>query len=118
MTIRLTPDLLELSYDRLCHTAPFDRWNLPAGEDVDFKVTRSDTARGDYYWCPKRDRHVIRISARCIGTLANLDETMAHEMIHLHQKASGTETSAQHNAAFRKFADRVCRAHKFDPKAF
>jgi hypothetical protein len=117
MTIRLTRDLLELAYDLLCATAPFDGWNLPAGEDVVFKVIRSDAVRGDY----SRDvqgRHVIRISSRCIGTVATLIETMAHEMIHLHEGQNGTATRSEHNAAFRKFADEVCRVHRFDAKAF
>jgi len=118
MTLRLTPELLEAAYDLLCHTAPFDRWNLPAGEDVDFKVIRTDDKRGDYFWCAKRKQHVIRISSKCIGTLANLVETMAHEMIHLHEKASGFATSAEHSAAFRKLAAQVCKAHRFDPLAF
>jgi hypothetical protein len=43
---------------------------------------------------------------------------MAHEMIHLHQRVTGMENSAQHNAAFRKLAAHVCRLHGFDPKAF
>lgn len=118
MTVKLTPELLESTYDLLCHTAPFDSWNLPAGEDVDFVVLRTDAKRGDYCWSPKRKRHMIRISSRCHGTLANLVETMAHEMIHLHEKASGLATSAEHSAAFRKLADQVCKVHRFDPLAF
>lgn len=115
MTLRLSPELLELTYDLLCHTAPFDRWNLPPGEDVTFKVIKSAALRGDYCW---DGQHTIRISSRSIGTLQTLTETMAHEMIHLHQQANGTVTRGEHNAAFNKFAEQVCKAHKFDPKAF
>ena len=117
VTIRLTRDMLELAYDLLCATPPFDKWNLPAGEDVQFKVTRSDDVRGDYYR-DENGRHVIRISSRCNGTLASLIGTMAHEMIHLHESQNCTATRSQHNAAFRKFAEIVCRIHRFDAKAF
>lgn len=117
MTFRLTTEMLELAYDLLWHTPPFDRWNLPAVEDVDFKVIRSDTVRGDYYKA-KNGRHVIRISARCVGTLSNLIETMAHEMVHVHEAKNGTATRSEHNAAFHKYAEQVCRVHRFDPKAF
>ena len=44
---------------------------------------------------------------------------MAHEMIHIRQAIRGTTTAnTQHNAEFHRIADRVCRIHGFDRKAF
>jgi predicted SprT family Zn-dependent metalloprotease len=38
-----------------------------------------------------------------------LVETVAHEMIHLHQARAGTETRAEHNREWHRLADTVCK---------
>jgi hypothetical protein len=46
---------------------------------------------------------------------------MSHEMIHLYLEKMGWESPGSedtHNAAFRRFAVKVCKYHGFDPKAF
>lgn len=116
MTLPLTPDTLRAAYDYLAITPPFNRWNLPDGEDVTFRVIRAPTLRGWY----RREgtRHVIAVSSVCIGRTASLMELMAHEMIHLHEEQAGACTAGMHSAAFRKWSAQVCRWHGFDPKLF
>lgn len=117
MTLPLDPETLEAAYEYLRTTPPFNRWNLPDGEDVSFKVVRDPALRG--WYDVRGGKHTIAISSRCIGHSVNLIATMAHEMIHLHQRDVKIETSGtQHNAAFNALADRVCRHHGFDPKLF
>lgn len=118
MTLPLTSDTLAAAYDFLRATPPFNRWNMPAGENVVFKVIRSASLRGRYYFVPARRRHCIEVSSASIGHTHSLVEVMAHEMIHLHEEQVGAVTRAQHNAAYRKWAARVCAIHGFDPKLF
>jgi hypothetical protein len=118
MTLRFTADDLEWCYEFLAHLPPFRGWNLPDGHEVTFKVIRSNIVAGDYHFDRGAGRDVIRISNRVIGSTHKLIEIMAHEMIHLHQRRARMETKGEHNAAFMKLADEVCRHHHFDPKAF
>ncbi len=59
---------------------------------------------------------VIRVSEAKNGHTATLLATMAHEMCHLRQEFTGDR--GHHTAAFRRMAQRVCRAHGFDLKTF
>lgn len=118
MTLPLTPDTLRAAYDYICTTPPFSRWNMPEGEEIVFRVVRDPGLRG-WYNRDGRGRHVIAISSRCIGHTNNLIATVAHEALHLHQRDTRMETPcAQHNAAFNKLAERVCRYHGWDPRLF
>lgn len=116
MTLPLTPEILRAAYDFLAVTPPFNKWNLPEGEDVAFQVMRSTVLHGSYD--QETGRHRIRISGNTHGHTASLLVTLAHEMIHLHEQQAGMATTAQHTAAFRKLAERVCKFHGFDPKMF
>lgn len=117
MTLPLTTDTLEQAYELLRTTQPFLRWKLPEADDLDFYVAHTH----DYYgWCDfetKTGRYRIAISARAVGYLSTLMPIMAHEMVHLRQKLTRTETpGVAHNAAFGRLAARVCKWHGFDPK--
>jgi len=60
------------------------------------------------------EQHTVTMSAAAIGHMQTLFETMAHEMIHMHLEQTGTEgrgAKATHNAAFRRFAARVCKTY-------
>jgi hypothetical protein len=116
VTLPLTRETLAAAYDYLCTTQPFNKWNLPSSEDIVFRVTRHKDRFAHY----TRDvrRHEIVVSAHYIRRTDSLMMTMAHEMIHLHQAESGMENSAQHNAAFRALAEKVCAIHGFDPGLF
>ena len=120
MTLPLTPEMLAAAYDFLLVTKPFCDWNLEDSEDVKFVVGKFRNDYAQYQWDGKR--HVITISAHGIGYTRTLFEKLSHELIHLHLENTGMESRTggkdTHNAAFRKFAARVCRYHGFDPKAF
>jgi hypothetical protein len=117
MALPLTREMLEQAYEYLCVTPPFNKWNLPHGEDIAFRVVRSRDMLG-WYSRLRGGQHIIALSTNCIGRTDSLMATMAHEMIHLHQAAVGMETPSHHNTAFKKLAARVCAIHGFDPKLF
>lgn len=121
MTLRLTVEMLERCYDFLSHTQPFDDWNMPDAQDVEFRVVKTPELRGWYRnkGSARRPKHVIAVSQNVIGHSHSLILVMAHEMIHLHQAQSKMETAGvQHNAAFNYLAQQVCERHGFDPKLF
>ncbi len=119
MALPLTPETLAAAYDLLCTTPPFNKWNLPDHEDVTFKVTKSK----DYIAaCRRSDKgnYLIEVSSSYVGRTAYLLETMAHEMIHVHEVGTGICKSGRsdHGVSFKKFAGQVCEIHGFDPKVF
>ena len=120
MTLPLTPEMLEASYEFLCTTPPYIDWNLPPGEDVKFIVNRKIKSKlAVYQWLG--DRHSISMCAKGIGHTSTLLRTMGHEMIHLYLEQMGWESRGNenvHNAAFRKFAALACKFHGWDVKAF
>ena len=117
MSLPLTPDILRHSYDFLNTTPPFNRWNLPDGEEITFVVIRSKTDAGWHMF--DGGKHTIAISGRCVGFTHKLIEVMAHEMVHAHEKHAGAARSGvAHSAAFHRWAAQVCKIHGFDPKGF
>jgi len=117
MSLPLTPEILRAAYDFLCTTPPFSKWNLPEGEDVEFQVMRSTALHGSYDKNAK-GQHRIRLSGNTHGHTYSMLITLAHEMIHLHERQAGMATLAQHTKTFWKLAARVCKHHGFDPKHF
>lgn len=114
--LTLTPEILAAAYDYIVATPPFNRWNMPDSSDIKFIVSREPNVRG---WYRRRHgRHEIGVSSRCNGHTISVLETMAHEATHLHQAEACMENKAQHNRAFTKLADRVCKYHGFDPRTF
>ena len=119
MSLSLTAETLEACYEFLKTTKPFIDWNLPDGEDVKFSVSKRSREFARYQW--DGERHTIAVSSNGVGHTRTLVEKMGHEMIHLYLEKMGWESRGgldTHNAAFRKFAARVCKWHGFDPKAF
>lgn len=119
MTLPLTHETLAAAYDFLRTTPPFNKWNLPEPEDVTFKVSKAHI----YGWHDKKrgrkKKHVIAVSSRMNGHTMTLIETMAHEMVHLHEQQTGASRGyGDHGAVFKKFTEQVCRRHGFDPKRF
>jgi hypothetical protein len=120
MTLPLTPEMLAAGYEYLRASPPFRAWKLPPSVVVRFKVSRIASEFGRYQW--DGERHIISMSAKSIGQTETLLRYLAHEMIHLHLEATGQESKRGgmnvHNAAFQRYAARVCKLHGFDPKAF
>lgn len=116
MTLRLTPTILEASYQFLRSTPPFNRWHLPDGEEVEFHVGRGKTHHGEYEPGETAEHRII-VHETNVGFTSTLLESMAHEMIHV-KLAGTTHAKAEHGAEFRKLARLVCKYHGFDPKRF
>ena len=117
MTIPLNADVLRAAYDFLCVTPPFCRWNLPSGEDVEFRVIKDAATAG--WFNVIAGRNVIALSQANIGHTGTMLRVLAHEMLHLHQTRTGMASVRRpHNAAFHKLAAGICRLHGFDPLDF
>lgn len=105
-----------MAYDLLRGTKPFNRWRLPAGDCLRFRVYRSKSERGELERVG--DRITIGISEQSNGHLYSLFETLAHEMVHLRLIGLGVKSWDSHGAQFERLARRVCIAHGFDPQGF
>ena len=118
MSLVLTPALLHSTYSMLDECQPFCKWNLPDAEDITFEVNRSKRNCGVYTLIAGK-AHKIGISVHFHGRVHNLIETMAHEMIHLHVwRHPGTSRGGEHNAAWRRYANEVCKELGFDRSMF
>lgn len=116
MSLPLTTEILKATYDLLNVLPPFNKWNLPDGEDIKFRVIKNPALFGWHEYA--YGKHTIAVSIKTNGYIATLLSTMAHEMIHVHERHAKACGKGQHSAAFKKWADEVCRFHGFDPKAF
>jgi hypothetical protein len=120
VSLPLNPDTLRAAYNFLNETPPFNKWLLPDGEEVLFRVVRTRHKQAWYQW--DGSRHTITASQGRIAHTGTLLVALSHEIIHLHLEKMGWESTARscdtHNAAFRGFAIQVCKHHGFDPKAF
>lgn len=118
MTIPLTKDTLKAIYDLLRETPPFCKWNLPEPEEITFVISKSRDYYGYYDYNHSTKAHTIGISANKNGYLQPLIETMAHELVHVHERLTGMCKPSEHSAAFKRIAAQVCKIHGFDPKRF
>jgi hypothetical protein len=120
MTLPLTKEILAATYEFCRSLPPFCRWKLPPAEMVNFVLSNSVKHYGQYWFDGERD--CIEISTKSIGFVPLLVQVMQHEIIHMKQRMVGQAPKKggphYHNAAFRKDADRVCKLHGWDPKAF
>jgi hypothetical protein len=116
MALALNTDTLRAAYAFLSETPPFNKWNLPDCDDVEFRVVRD---RGRFGWYRfDGAKHVVAISTSCVGQTDTLIRTMAHEMIHVHEEHSGSCSRSEHGPAFKRWAAQVCQVHGFDQRAF
>lgn len=107
------------AYELLRATLPFRRWKLPSADAVRFCITQSTMDRGDFYLTVAKKRPVIRISQKLHSTLPLLIETMAHEMIHLHEDTNHrARDDVKHSGVFRRYAKQVCKRHNFNLENF
>lgn len=114
MTIRYTPEIIGHCWDALILTPPFNKWNLPAAEDILFTPYKKPF---EYGYCRRRTDgkadYEIGIGPK-VGHLNTLFGTLGHEAIHMHLdrlKYRGRD----HATVFRKFWREVCRYHGWDP---
>jgi hypothetical protein len=115
--IHLTPEMLVLAYALLRETPPYKAWKLPHPDDVAFAVSRTSDACG-HFGVTEKGLPCIWISSAAVSRVDTLARIMAHEMLHLQQWVSKTDSSASHNTDFKQKARKVCQLHGFDPKLF
>ena len=109
----ITPQRLAGVYEMLRQWPPFSGWRLPLASAVKFHILKTDKWHAD--WWIEGNTHHIRASEKKHYHLVSLMASMAHEMIHVRQRITKTETSgAEHNAEFHVLAKRVCKAFGFD----
>lgn len=116
MSLTLNPEMLAHAYEYLCCTPPFNKWNLPASEDVRFSIIRKKDRYAHYQLVA--GVHNIAVSSRWVGRHELLLATLAHELIHLHMEQACVEERNVHGPVFQKYADRVCKLHEFDRLIF
>jgi hypothetical protein len=119
MTIPLTPEMLEAAYDYLRTTPPFNKWKLPPGAHLTFRVAKTRKMFGSYQ--RDGDHHIITASAGKIGQTMTLLRLLSHEMNHMHLEILGLDSRGgpdTHTIRFRKDAALICKVHGFDPKEF
>jgi len=111
--MHLTPDICERAYELLRVTKPFSGWQLPEADEVEFRVGKSNKVYGG---CGERSTgHLIELSATMNTDLTTALQTMAHEMIHLHQHMIGVrhERDGNHGRTFDAAAYKVCRENRW-----
>ena len=118
--LHLTPEALENAYEYMRATLPFRRMNLPHADEILFRVMGARDRYGHFKGRIRdnSDLNEIALSQTKVHSTDVLMQTMAHEMIHLHQHEKGSCTRGVHNAQFQRIAARVCRIHGFDPETF
>jgi hypothetical protein len=116
MTIPLTSETLAAAWDYVCSMPPLSEWNLPASDEISFRVIRTKKVYGQLSYNKK---YVIEISAAKCGRHETILSTLCHEAAHMHQhSACFMNRRNAHDAAFWALADQVCAIHEFDRKLF
>lgn len=110
--VTLTPERLAGVYEMLRAFPPFSGWRLPPASAVKFHVLKTDKWHAD--WWIEGDTHHIRVSEKKHAHLASVVSSMAHEMLHVRQRITKTETKGDHNEEFMRLAKRVCSTLGFD----
>jgi len=115
----LTPKRLAAVYECLRQYPPFNRYSLPPASGVEFGLVRKNDRSGDYiYFIRNLDSHLIRVNPDWNGHFDSVVMTMAHEMLHLHQRVRRLDSRTEHNADFRAKARRICTRFGWDFKRF
>lgn len=77
----ITPGRIQAVYTMLAAFPPFCRWPMPHPALVTFRASDDLTVQG-VYRRTTAGRHVIEINRHTVVALAQMIETVAHEMAH------------------------------------
>lgn len=117
MTVPLTPETLAAAWDYICTTPPFCDWNLPAAEEITFRVLRTKKVYGQLSY--RRKKYLVEVSEAKCGRHETILSTLAHEAAHMHtHSACFMNRRNYHDRAFWLLADEICSIHEFDRKLF
>jgi len=115
MPLPITPERCAAIYDALRAFPPYSGWALPESDAIEFHVSKRTDIYGQYHYGAD---HAITVSSSLVGHWGTLTETIAHEMIHLHQSIRNTQGRAEHNREWTRLARQVCRMFGFDERRF
>jgi len=82
--MKLTAAILKNLYSAVYCMKPFDKWNMPLPEEINFIVDKDPLTMGTYlYDDGGKFEHIITISeARC-GSIDTVLKVLFHECIHM-----------------------------------
>jgi hypothetical protein len=114
----VTAHHIAAAYTMLREFPPFRGWRLPPATEVHFEVIEGE----DFgHYNDHEGRHAIGINADKVLTLRGLIYTVAHEMTHMRQELTGKRPGTkddQHNKAFNRMGQTVCRKLMIPPDEF
>lgn len=112
--MKLTPAILKNLYSAIYCMKPFDRWNMPLPEEINFVVDKDYEVMGTYLYDDGGDHeHTITISAARCGHLSTVIRVLCHEAIHMSRHRTSKWT--HHDKEFRSRAHRISSELGFDP---
>jgi len=113
--MKLTSAIIKNLYSAVYCMKPFDRWNMPLPEEINFIVDKDPATMGTYlYDDGGKFEHIITISeARC-GSIDTVLKVLFHECIHMSRHK--TQRWSHHDKEFRNRAHRIAKELGFvDP---
>lgn len=112
--MKLTPAILRNLYSAIYCMKPFDRWNMPLPEEINFVVDKDPEVMGTYLYDDGGEHeHTITISAARCGHLSTVIRVLCHEAIHMSRHRTSKWT--HHDKEFRSRAHRISSELGFDP---
>ena len=112
--MKLTPAIVRNLYSAIYCMKPFDRWNMPLPEEIQFIVDKDPAVMGSYLYDTGEDyEHTITISAARCGHLDTVIRVLCHECIHMSRQKTNKWT--HHDKEFRSRAHRISSELGFDP---
>lgn len=113
--MKLTSAIIKNLYSAVYCMKPFDKWNMPLPEEINFIVDKDPATMGTYlYDDGGKFEHIITISeARC-GSIDTVLKVLFHECIHMSRHK--TQRWSHHDKEFRNRAHRIAKELGFvDP---
>ena len=106
----ITVESCKAVYNMLRHLPPFNKYELPRPSEIEFVIVHDPELYGSY--CP--EPHCITISTAKQSHLQTLQQTIAHEMVHLILYLQGKRYEL-HNKNFYKLTHEVANLYGWEP---
>ncbi len=114
--MKVNVHLIRQCYAHLRELPPFDRWALPSPDQVEFGIL----VGRDHAVYHNDGMHRIAVNDLTHTTHEQVMQTVAHEMVHLHQELVGRLPFKKdpHNADFRRWARLICKEFGWNVQTF
>lgn len=106
----ITVETCKAVYNMLRHLPPFNKYELPVPSEIEFIVVHDSELYGSY----SPEPHCITISTAKQSHLQTLQQTMAHEMVHLILYLQGKRYEL-HNKNFYKLTHEIANIYGWEP---